>query len=92
MLKYVYSVNTTQIEQTILRDIQLRLAELLSLSPSQVVAQPEPRLSGNIQLDLLVRAAGFRFAVEYKSRGDASVRSIPRLSITPGIPTPRARY
>lgn len=72
MLKYVYSVNMARIEQTILRDIQRRLAELLSLSLDQVETQPEPRLSGNIQLDLLVRAAGFRFAVEYKSRGDAA--------------------
>ena len=72
MVKRVYSVNMARIEQTILRDIQRRLAELLSLSPGQVEAQPEPRLPGDIQLDWLVRAARLRFAVEYKSRGDAA--------------------
>lgn len=83
MVKRVYSVNMGRIEQTIIRDIQLHLAELLSLPPRQVEIKPEPRLSGNSQLDLLVRASGFRFAVEYKSRGDAvevgaAVRSVQR--------------
>lgn len=72
MLKRVYSDNMARTKKSILRDIQLRLAELLSLPPSQIEAEPEPRLSGDVHLDLLVRASRFRFAVEYKSRGDAA--------------------
>ena len=72
MIKLVYFVNMARIEQTILRDIQRRLAEFLSLSPDQVEPQPESLLSGSVDLDFLVRAAGYRFAVEYKSRGDAA--------------------
>lgn len=72
MSKLVYSVNMARMEQTILRDIQHRLAELLSISPDQVEAEPAPCLWDDMRLDGLVRAAGFCFAVEYRSRGDAA--------------------
>jgi len=58
-------------DQDILQDIQLRLAELLSLAPSQVEVELLPRLSSYAPIALFARAAGLRFAVVYKSRGNA---------------------
>ncbi len=83
MVKRVYSVNVGRIEQHIIRDIQRRLAELLSLPLRQIEIKLDSGLSDNPQVDLLVRASRFRFAVEYKSRGDAAevgaaVRSVQR--------------
>jgi hypothetical protein len=72
VVKRVYFVNMGPTEPTLIRDIQLRLAELLALSPRQIEVEAGPRPASDVPFDRIVRAAGFRFAMEYRSRGDAA--------------------
>jgi len=57
---------------TLSRDIPFRLAELLGVPPERVVVERDSHAGGMAHVDLLIRTPGFRFAVKYKSRGDAA--------------------